>query len=50
MKLPGNTKIKITKNENGENMPNLEITQVVLVYFNIVTNNYQQDSRVLYKL
>ena len=29
-------------------MPNLEITEVVLVHYNIVSNNYQQDSRVLY--
>ena len=30
-------------------MSNLEITEVVLVHCNIVNNNYQQDSRVLYK-
>ena len=42
MKLLGSTKSKITKNENGENVPNLEITEVVLVHFNIVNNNYQQ--------
>ena len=29
-------------------MSNLEITEVVLVHCNIVNNNYQQDSRVLY--
>ena len=28
-------------------MPHLEITEVALIYFNII-NNYQQDSRVLY--
>ena len=38
----------MTKNKNGENMPYLEITKVVLVYCNIVNNNYQQNSRVLY--
>ena len=32
MKLLGSTKSKITKNENGENVPNLEITVVVLVH------------------
>ena len=48
MKLPGSTKSKITKNENGENVPNLEITEVILVHCNIVNNNYQQNSRVLY--
>ena len=29
-------------------MPHLEITEVVLVHFNIVNNDYQQDSRVFY--
>ena len=29
-------------------MPHLEITEVVLVRCNIVNNDYQQDSRVLY--
>ena len=48
MKLLGSTKSKITKNENGENMPHLEITEVVLIHCNIVNNDYQQDSRVLY--
>ena len=48
MKLVGSTKSKITENENGENVPNLEITEVVLVHFNIVNNNYQRNSRVLY--
>ena len=42
MKLLGSTKSKITKNENGENVPHLEITEVVLVHCNIVNNNYQQ--------
>ena len=49
MKLLGSTKSKITKYENGKNVPHLEITEVVLVHCNIVSNNYQQDSRVLYK-
>ena len=43
MKLLGSTKSKITKDENGENMPHLEITHVVLVHCNIVNNDYQQD-------
>ena len=33
---------------NGENVPHLEITKLVLVHCNIVNNDYQQDSRVLY--
>ena len=44
----GSTENKITKNKNGENVPHLEITEVVLVHCNIVNNDYQQDSRVLY--
>ena len=48
MKLLGSTKIKITKNENVENVPHLEIAEVVLVHCNIVNNDYQQDSTVLY--
>ena len=48
MKLIGSTKTKITKNVNGENVPLLQITEVVLVHDNFVNNNYQQNSRVLY--
>ena len=48
MELHGSTKSKITKYANGENVPHLEITEVVLIYCNIVNNDYQQDSRVLY--
>ena len=48
MKLLGSTKNKITKDKNGEDVPHLEITEVVLVHCNIVSNDYQQDSRVLY--
>ena len=48
MKLLGSTKNKIIKDKNGENVPHLEITEVVLVHCNIVNNIYQYDSRVLY--
>ena len=48
MKLLGSTKSKITKDENGENVSHLEITEVVLMHCNIVNNDYQQDARVLY--
>ena len=48
MKLLGSTASKITKDKNGENVPHLEITEVVLVHCNMVNNDYQQDSRVLY--
>ena len=48
MKLLGSTENEITKDKNGENVPHLEITEVALVHCNIVNNDYQQDSRVLY--
>ena len=48
MKLFGSAKSKITKDKNGANMPHLEISEVVLVHCNIVNNDYQQDSRILY--
>ena len=48
MKLLGSTKNKTTKDKNSENVPHLQITEVVLVHCNIVNNDYQQDSRVLY--
>ena len=48
MKLPGSTKNKITKDKNGENLQHLEIIEEVLVHFDNINNDYQQDSRVLY--
>ena len=48
MDLLGSTKSKITKNKNGENVPHLEITEVVLKHCNVVNNSYEQNSRVLY--
>ena len=48
MKLFGSTESKINKNKNGENVPHLEITEVLLVHCNLVNNDYQQDSRILY--
>ena len=47
MKLLRTTKSKITKTENGKNVAHLDITQVILVNFNIINNDYQQTSRVL---
>ena len=47
MKLLGSTEDKITKDKKGENVPHLEIMEVVLVHCNIVKKDYQQDSRVL---
>ena len=48
MKLLGSTKNKKTKDKNGENVPHLVITEVLLVHCDIVNKDYQQDSRVLY--
>ena len=48
MNLIGSTKSKISKEEDGENMLYLKVTEVLLVHCNIVNNDYQQDSRVLY--
>ena len=47
-KLLERTKGKINKDKNGEKLPHLEITEVILVHWNIINNNYLQDSRVLY--
>ena len=44
MKLLGSTESKITKDKNGENVPHLEVVELVLVYCNLVNNNYQQNS------
>ena len=48
IKLFGSTKSKITKDENGENVPHLEITEVILIHCNIGNNDDQQNWRVLY--
>ena len=48
MKLLGSTESKITKDKNVENAPHLEIVELVLIHCNIVNNNYQQNSRILY--
>ena len=42
MKLLESPKSKITKDKNGENVPPLEIVELVLIHCNIVNNNYQQ--------
>ena len=47
-KLLGSTESKITKDKNGKNVPHLEVVELVLVYCNLVNNDYQQDLRILY--
>ena len=48
MKLLGSTKNKIIKNKNDKNVPNFEITKVVLVHCNFGNKDYRQDSSVSY--
>ena len=48
MKLRGRTESKITKDKSGENVPHLEVIELVLVPCNLVNNDYQQDSRILF--
>ena len=48
MKLLGSTESKITKDKNGENVPHLEIAELLLIHCNLVNNNYSQNSRILY--
>ena len=48
MKLLGSTENKITKDKNCQNVPYLEITDVAVILCNIVSNDYEQDSRVFY--
>ena len=39
---------KMTKDSNGENVPHLEITETILVQYNIAKNDYQKDSKFLH--
>ena len=48
MKLLGSTKKDIDQDEDGKYVPKLESVKVVLVHRNLVNNNYQQTSKVLF--
>ena len=48
MKLLGSGKKDVDKDEDEENVPKLEPVQVVLVHCNLVKNNYQHTSKVLF--
>ena len=48
MRLLGSTKKGVDKDKDGENVPKLESVEVVLVHCNLVNNNYQQASKVLF--
>ena len=48
MKLFGSSKNLINKTKNGESVPSLEVVEVVSVQCNLVDDQYQQRSEVLY--
>ena len=48
MKLLGKPESKITGEKNGENVPHLEVVELVLMHCYIVNNSYQRNSRILY--
>ena len=48
MRLLGSTKIVVDKDKNSENAPKLESVEVVLVHCNLVKNDYQHSSKVLF--
>ena len=48
MKLLASTKKDVDKDKDGEDVPKLESVEVVLVHCNLVNNNYQQASKVLF--
>ena len=48
MELLGSTKKDVDKNKEGEDVPKLESVEVVLVHYDLVKNNYQQASKVLF--
>ena len=48
MKLLGSTKKDVDQDKGGEDVPKLEFVEVALVHCNLVNNNYQQASKVLF--
>ena len=48
MKLLGSTKKVVDKDKNEENVPKLELVEVVLVHCNLAKNDYQHTSKVLF--
>ena len=44
MKLLGSTKSKITKDQNGENVPHLEVAELILIHCNLVNSYHPQIS------
>ena len=50
MRLLGSAKKVVDKDKNGEIVPKLESVEVVLVHCNLVKNDYQHSSKVLFSL
>ena len=48
MKLLGSTKKDVDQDKDGEDVLKLESVEVFLVHCNLVNNNYQQTSKVLF--
>ena len=48
MKLLGSAKRDVDKDKDGENKAKLESVEVVLVHCNLVKNDYQHTSKVLF--
>ena len=48
MNLLGSTKKDVGSDKNSENVPELESAEVVLVHCNLVKNDYQHSSKVLF--
>ena len=48
MKLLGSTKKYVDKDKDGETVPKLESAEIVLVHCNLVKNDYQHTSKVLF--
>ena len=47
-KLLGSTKKDIDEDKDREDVPKLESVEVVLIHCNLVNNNYQQTSKLLF--
>ena len=48
MKLLGNRKKDVDKDKDGENVPKLESVEAVLVHYNVVKNECQHTTKVLF--
>ena len=48
MKLLGSTRKNCDENKDSENMPKLESVEIVLVYCDLVKNDYQHTSKLIF--